>query len=661
MTLMLPLLVVLLASVMWLGQLRCYFRIAFSTLKRIVISVLFRKLMRVGINKVKRAMSRISRWEKDQWQRLRDETWLFRSRQHFKVWFTGRNRFPRWGQTAIVVAIIVMALAAIFDWTIPEIPLIAKTAIGGTTYYYSQSLGDDGNDGLYPTDEGGGNGPKQSIPDTSGTGNDEYYFRRGDTWTITVNAYSWNQSGTGSSTPVTYGAYGSGDRPIFDGDTARQDCYWAHAGDYMVTENIEFKQFDGDSVVYSAGCHDWVIDNCYIHHTNSFAIGLEGSTTTYDVEIKNCTFDENGVDPGMGGVYVRGLGNAGGGPYGLVYNITFHDNDMTNSYGDMITYHNGGSFPYNNCGAGCKIYNCLFDTADDDTVDCNTGDDLEVYDNEVTGWGEANGNQGIDWDGTSYGKCYRNYIHDKGANGLQALRITTPNTEAWGNLIIDYDSANSGVVWIGNSATQAIEGEDTGSGPVRYAHDISFIKNTVIYSGTTSGYNLKVSDEYGSTLGSSYNLENLEVSSNIFSYDDDGSYVSYYLCFEYTSPNSSEYTFDKNVYGPKAFTARDEPNSDASRNWSYWTSTLGHDANGANEDPDFTNRTGGDYTLTSDSPAIGLGPATGTYSPDIRNSSYITGDAINSQDDAGAYEYDSGAVATTEIINITLTNMSITV
>jgi len=662
----LPFVCMMLATILFLAGLRCLFRVAKRTFNRFVFTWLKKIYRRVGINPITRFYHRKLRKMKDYKQSIKDDWWLFKSPDHFKNWFVAPiGRYERWGKALVAFAIMSMILIAVFNLTIPSIPYIEYSGlifIPGTTYYYSQSLGNDSYDGLYPTHIGGTNGPKQSIPEPSGSGNDEHYFRYGDTWIITVGAYSWNQSGTGTSTPVTYGAYGtSGDGlPLFDGDGG-QDCYWDVGGNYIVIENIEWTDFGGNCTVYFEGPnHDVIIDNIYVHDNDAFALGLElvGSNAIYNFEIMNCQMDTCGYG-GLGTFYVEGQGDGGN------YNIVTHDCDFYDSQGDMISYHNGSSDPEETMGTGCKIFNCMFDTAGNDTVDCNTGNGLEVYDNEVTGWGtKGESDQGIDWDGTASGKCYRNYIHGGDSSGSMPLRITTADTEAWGNLIVDEDRDTSGVVFLGNEATQAIADEyEAGSnndGYVRNAVNISFIKNTLIYSGTTSGYGIKVSDAYSQigTISGDHDLENFTISNNIVSYDDSGTYLSYPIYFEFISPNSAEFTIESNVWGPKAFVARDAPNA-ADRNWTYWTTTLGHDADGANEDPDFTNRTGGDYTLTEGSPAIGLGPSSGTYSPDITYSSYIMGSGVEAQNCAGAFESGGGSPTVFAVVNMTLTNINI--
>ncbi|HPG69280.1 MAG TPA: Ser-Thr-rich GPI-anchored membrane family protein [Candidatus Hydrogenedentes bacterium] len=90
------------------------------------------------------------------------------------------------------------------------------------TYYVDAESGDDMSDGL-TTDTAW-----RSVDRVSGTAfapGDQILFKRGQTWYSRINVTS---SGTEGS-PITYGAYGSGAAPIFDG--ASGVTGWSDAGD----------------------------------------------------------------------------------------------------------------------------------------------------------------------------------------------------------------------------------------------------------------------------------------------------------------------------------------------------------------------------------------------------------------------------------------------
>ena len=76
------------------------------------------------------------------------------------------------------------------------------------------------------------------------------------------------------------------------------------------------------------------------------------------------------------------------------------------------------------------------------------------------------------------------------------------------------------------------------------------------------------------------------------------------------------------------------------RNWSYWTTTLGQDGNGINEDPLLTDAAGDDFTLQDTSPCINAGT-------DVSLTQDFAGTAvpIGSDPDIGAYESEAGVVA----------------
>ena len=91
------------------------------------------------------------------------------------------------------------------------------------TYYVSQSTGSDGNDGT--------SAPWKTLGKVTGTGfngGDQILFKRGDSWHESLVISS---PGTDTA-PITFGAYGSGDPPLFDGTTG---VTWTSAGGDIYT------------------------------------------------------------------------------------------------------------------------------------------------------------------------------------------------------------------------------------------------------------------------------------------------------------------------------------------------------------------------------------------------------------------------------------------
>lgn len=135
------------------------------------------------------------------------------------------------------------------------------------TYYVSFSIGDDSYDGLSGTDDGGGVGPWKTIGKVNGenfSAGDFIYFRRGDTWT--GETLIPPDSGS-SGSPITFGAYYTGNDPIIDGDTPTKNyCIDVNNRDWLVFENIEV--------------HSGAVANFYIHHNQTDNITLNNITSS---------------------------------------------------------------------------------------------------------------------------------------------------------------------------------------------------------------------------------------------------------------------------------------------------------------------------------------------------------------------------------------------
>ncbi len=117
----------------------------------------------------------------------------------------------------------------------------------GKTYYISDSLGSDSQNGLYPKYSGGSNGPKKTmsaanrLPLSPG---DAVLFRRGDTWTdIELRP---DASGS-SSNYIKYGAYGSGNDPLFDGNNVRQHLLYCGQS-HIWFDSLDFYNGEGHDI-----------------------------------------------------------------------------------------------------------------------------------------------------------------------------------------------------------------------------------------------------------------------------------------------------------------------------------------------------------------------------------------------------------------------------
>jgi hypothetical protein len=139
-------------------------------------------------------------------------------------------------------------------------------SITGTTYYISNSLGNDAWSGALPEpNPGGTDGPKQSVDAATSLINaalpgDHILFRRGDVWNSNISVHP---TGT-EQAPIVLGAYGDGNLPTFDYvGTGRVLSVTGDTTAYMRFENLHLTTsgapgnrpigiflYDGDPLTY---------------------------------------------------------------------------------------------------------------------------------------------------------------------------------------------------------------------------------------------------------------------------------------------------------------------------------------------------------------------------------------------------------------------------
>jgi hypothetical protein len=158
------------------------------------------------------------------------------------------------------------------------------------TYYVDASAGNDGNSG-----ESSG-APWRTVGKVNRSRfspGDRILFRRGQTWRETLVIPSSGSSGR----HIVFDAYGSGNRPVFDGGKTRaaciegnrksyitlsnldaanamKNCIYFHDGDpnYITVENC-IARGSGDLGMLFKGCHNVIVRNseAYGNHWNGFA------------------------------------------------------------------------------------------------------------------------------------------------------------------------------------------------------------------------------------------------------------------------------------------------------------------------------------------------------------------------------------------------------
>lgn len=190
---------------------------------------------------------------------------------------------------------------------------VASAAVAaGTTYYVSQSSGNDAWDGLAASHDGT-HGPWKSLAKASKTyvAGDRILLKCGDTWANDT----LRPTGSGApDNPITIASYGTGGRPVLDGLDEAQDrmgIYLKDEAGYGIV-GLEFTRCQtGIFAEYSAGAPNRQglrIENCYFHDSQLYQhyedypkrkIGLgiclfshecDQKIVLSDITIRNCEF-----------------------------------------------------------------------------------------------------------------------------------------------------------------------------------------------------------------------------------------------------------------------------------------------------------------------------------------------------------------------------------
>jgi len=205
-----------------------------------------------------------------------------------------------------------------------------------TTYYVSVSDGNDNNTGLSSTP--GSNGPWQSINKVSGfafSPGDIINFKRGDTW-LGAGTLTINDAGT-STNPITFQSYGSGVKPILDGNGLGNVKARMFGAAYIVFRDFILRN-NGDSgapgLTIDNNSHDITVVGVNVDTVRGIGIMAE---TGYNILIDSCTV----TNGGNGGIQFYGTLD----PATRIRNSTIQNCIVVGSLGnDGICIHEG--YPY---------------------------------------------------------------------------------------------------------------------------------------------------------------------------------------------------------------------------------------------------------------------------------------------------------------------------
>ncbi len=156
---------------------------------------------------------------------------------------------------------------------------IISPALSHAATYYVDTAGNDSNSGTSTT------APWRTVAKVNGrtySPGDFILFKRGQTWNETLIVSSSGASGK----HITYGAYGTGNRPVFNGGNTRSHCVEANNKDYITFSNLDandgatngFYVHDGDS-------HDFLVEDCIARSAGDLGFLFKG---THNITLRRC-------------------------------------------------------------------------------------------------------------------------------------------------------------------------------------------------------------------------------------------------------------------------------------------------------------------------------------------------------------------------------------
>ena len=515
------------------------------------------------------------------------------------------------------------------------------------SYYVDATLGDDSNPGTQAQ-------PWKTISKVNSTSfspGDNIYFKRGETWREQLNVPSSGSDGN----PITFGAYGSGDRPIIHGGTTIPSDEWSGPDangvySYSYSGDIWFVTEDNSLILHASDstCSDgnWYWDNAndtlYYKPTSGTPSDhvVDRVTRAACIKMNNRQY----IELENLNLIISYSGIEGSAPNSSINNITI-------SYCDISKCRNGIWFEGRNGNdnsyitiSHCNISNCgesiflgAYASATEKHSHCtisnntiqNTGitTGSELWDEFLSGDLEAIGLQNINNSTIS-----RNIITGGAVDGgivvWTAETSTSNDNEIKRNYLKDLDGAGviPGGAYTNNTTNNTVayniivdcgQGSSPPYGGLRLNRSQS--PSNKIYN------NVLVGNDINLYL---YSLTDYYIIKNNISYNP----VNYHVRRDGEIGNN---ILDYNCYYPDTGTKFQLDGSDY--DFSGWKTQTGQDAHSISQDPLFVDADYNDFHLQPASPCIDAGVNVG-LTEDYEGNSVPWGEGV----DIGAYERTAG-------------------
>ena len=341
--------------------------------------------------------------------------------------------------------------------TLMVLSLVSVSTVFATTYYVKNG----GNDSLSGTSDANAWAHAPGMYGWTGSATispgDTVLFNRGDTWTFSGSSngtsYAIPTSGTAAA-PIYYGAYGTGNRPVFNGNGI-QEWY---------------------GMISLTGISYVTIDNWELTNGQDQLMQVWGPNST-GVIVQNSVFHDN-TQPGYQLVEVEGMAVGG------VTQITFNNNLFYNGQHDGLKFNDGVTYATVSNNVFHDIQHNSFDTLSMKTPGyvCSN---FTVYGNDIYAGINSGGADGMYIPGLVNSVIYGNTIHDFAGVGIQSdaqvfptQNVTIRNNVLWnlsgtGNYALWFTGGNSGInIW--NNTIYNCNSPDIDDGGESFANNLAY-------------------------------------------------------------------------------------------------------------------------------------------------------------------------------------------
>jgi hypothetical protein len=444
-----------------------------------------------------------------------------------------------------------------------------------TTYYVDATGGNDGDLG---TSEGTA---WQTIGKVNGetfASGDSILFKRGETWVTAGSSLVPPSSGTAGS-PITLADYGSGAKPIIDGNDLT-NCIYVLTKHDLIIRNFELTQGIDSGLLFSTSCYNIQVIDCDAHDCGNDNVLFIGSC--YDCSVTGGRFYN---------AYQRVLGsNVTGmeitnGCHDITFSgVTSYDNTGTGGIystgcGVSIHSHFGTGMPYNIVVENSHFYG-------------NSGYGIQILKQDAT----------VDTDRSI---IVRDCISDSNYEGIHVY-TTTP---AFPNGVdirrcAFLDNTNRSSYLRGDYIVFACNVADGKNEWIECTYPDIF-RNTFCMVGGMF---------HNPVYLSAVRTDHIEMKNNIIYHDNGAGGES--MIWVDTSITSANIDIDYNLY----YLANESVGNirwvwkSVAKNWADWKTDSGQDANSpaADQDPLFIDVSSDNFHLQHGSPALQVGtPLTG--------------------------------------------------